>query len=187
MPESITSSSIRSLSTHGHDSPLEGPSLSQLGPHGSCGFSPVGETVCTLRGNRCMSSRKKGRRTAGTPDGACGHPERELPARPLHGFLATRSGERRFSSGKICARVHGPQNGRLHCAGAPESLVSSTQNGYPLPSTGLGRWGYMPQRTNCGKGEKQERAKKLKKKQQQKEKAPKKSSSNNLFLFGILE
>ena len=36
-------------------------------------------------------------------------------------FLATRSGECRFSSGKICARTNSPQNGRLHCGVAPEN------------------------------------------------------------------
>ena len=66
--------------------PLEGPSLGQLGPHGSWGLSPVGETACTLRGDRWTTSREKGKRTAGTPDGACGQPERELPAWPLRGF-----------------------------------------------------------------------------------------------------
>ena len=85
-----------------------------------------------------MSSRKKGRRTAGTPDGACGHPERELPARPLRGFLATRSGECRFSSGKICREDFAllPERGRLHCGGVPDrSLVRSPQES-PSPSTG---------------------------------------------------
>ena len=129
-------------SKHGPDSPLEGPSLGQLGPHGSWGFSPVGGNRCTLRGNWCTSSRKKGRRTAGTPDGACGHPERQLPARPLRGFLATRSGEGRFSSGKICARANAPQNGRLHCGGGPENKSGALHTEQsPLPFHGAGSLG----------------------------------------------
>ena len=60
---------------HGPDSPLVGPSLGQLEPHGSRGFLPKGETACTLMENWWMTSRKNGKRTAGIPDGTCGQPQ----------------------------------------------------------------------------------------------------------------
>lgn len=52
-----------------------------------------------------MYSRKKERGLPGTPDGACGQPERVVLARP---FLATHFGESRFSSANV-ARTNGPQ------------------------------------------------------------------------------
>ena len=47
MPKSITFSSISEF-VEALTPPIEGPSLGQLGPHGSWGFSPVG-------GNRLYS------------------------------------------------------------------------------------------------------------------------------------
>ena len=53
-----------------------------------------------------------------------------------------RSGEGRFSSGKICARANAPQNGRLLCGGAPANKSGALNaEEPPSPSTGPDRWG----------------------------------------------
>ena len=98
---------------------------------------------------------------------------------------STRSGEGSFSSGKICARANAPQNGRLLCGGAPENKSGALHaEESPSPSTGVGRWGLMLQRTSCGrKGKKKEKNKNEKKGRR---KEGNKSQSINLFLFGIL-
>ena len=56
-----------------------------------------------------------------------------LPTRPLRGFLATRSGEDRFSSRKVCTRANGPPDGGDSTAREHQTkpLVSSTQKSHP--------------------------------------------------------
>ena len=120
--------------SHGPDSPLEGPSLGQLEPHGSRGFLLTGETACTLRGNWWMSSRKKGKRTARTPDGTCGQPDRGITRLTLGGFLARRPGEDRFSSGKSPGGLALPRTGDSSTGGVPDvSLVRPTVEEPPFP------------------------------------------------------
>ena len=94
--------------------PLVGPSLGRLEPHGSRGFLSKGEAACTLRGNWWMSSRKNGKRTAGTPDGTCGQPGRGDYSLDPWWFSSTPSWGGRFSSGTHSARrASGPQDGKL--------------------------------------------------------------------------
>ena len=77
---------------------------------------------------------------------------------------STRSGECRFSSSKICARVNGPQNGSLYCGGTPElSLVRLTQK-RRLPLHGAGSLGLNAVEDHHLWKEREE---KLKKKQKQ--------------------
>ena len=63
------------------------------------------------------------------------------------------------------------QNGRLHCGGAPENKSGALNaDESPSPSTGLGSWGKMLQRTQLWKG-----------RRKPKEKEKKKKKSPNLF------
>ena len=66
-----------------------------------------------------MSSRKNGRRTARTPDGTCGQPERELLAWPLIVPGNPVLGGAVFPQAK-CLGGNGPHYGRLHCGGVPD-------------------------------------------------------------------
>ena len=86
-----------------------------------------------------MSSRKKGRRTAGTPNGACGHPERELPAGPLRGFLAPALGSAVFPRAKF---ARGPTVPRTEDSTAEEhqKVWCARRSRVNLP-TGVERWG----------------------------------------------
>ena len=143
------------------------------------------ETACTLRGNWCMSSRKKGRRTAGTPDGDCGQPERELPARPLRGFLAPALGSAVFPRAKFARGPTVPQNGSLHCGRAPESLVRSTQKGghLPLPRGWFAGAKCSRKPTVEREGSKREQ---IKKKKRTKKGRKENWSLSNLFQLGLL-
>ena len=137
MPKSITSSSIREFanaSEHGLDSSLGEQSPGQLGPHGSWGFSPVGGNRLYSEGELVQVLSRKGKEDCpGTPDGACGHPERELPAGPLHGFWQPALGGSFFLGQTLREGQRSP--------GWEKSPVRWTQKGPPSPSTGLGRWG----------------------------------------------
>ena len=147
-------------------------------------FSGRGKSLVLWRGNSVNVLSEK--RERGLPDfltALAGQPERELPARPLRGFLATRSGEGGFSSGKICARVNGPQNGSLRCGEAPESLVSSTQKGHTTI-----RRGWLA-RATCPRGptvEKEARESKRERKRKERKGRAVEWSLNNLSQFGIL-
>ena len=114
----------------------------------------------------CPPGKREGG-LAGTPDGACGQPERELPAGPLRGYLATRSGEGCFFL-REGQRV--PQNGRLHCGGAPDakSGVFNAGESPPLPR------GWVAG-AKCSRGptvEKEEKQEKAKQKKNVKEFTP---------------
>ena len=136
-------SGVFQCSKHGLDSSLEEPSPGQLGPHGSWGFSPVGGSRLYSEGEPVYVLSRKRKED-------CSELLTVLAVILTENCLldpcvvsSTRSGECRFSSGKICARANGPQNGNLHWRGTPESLVDSTQKEAPSPSpsTGRDRWG----------------------------------------------
>ena len=79
-------------------------------------------------------------------------------------FLATRSGECRFSSGKTCARTYGPPERETPLRGEHQKVWCELATGEsPSPSTGLGRWSKMPQRDQLRKERGSKRAKKKRK------------------------
>ena len=104
--------------SHGPDSPQEGPSLGQLEPHGSWGFLPKGEAACTLRGNWWMSSRKNGKRTAGTPDGTCGQPGRGDYSLDPWWFSSTRPGGSLFLRHMMPGGLAVPRTGDSSAGGS---------------------------------------------------------------------
>ena len=111
---------------HGPDSPQEGPSLGQLEPHGSWGFLPKGETACTLRGNWWMSSRKNGKRTAGTPDGTCGQPGRGDYSLDPWWFSSTRPGGSLFLRHMMPGGLAVPRTGDSSAGGSTRPDWSGT-------------------------------------------------------------
>ena len=125
------------LSKHGLDSPLEGPSLGQLGPHGSWGFSPVGGNRLYSEGELVLVLSIKGKED-------CPELPTVLAVILKENYLldpcvvsSNPLWEARLSSSKISTRVNGPQDGRLLCGGAPE-IGALDAEGATLPSYGAG-------------------------------------------------
>ena len=143
------------------------------------------ETACTLRGNWCMSSRKKGRRTARNSWRWLRSTWKRTTRSTLAWISSTRSGECCFSSGKICARANGPPERKPPLRESTrKSGALDAEGGAPSPSTGLVCWGEMLQKTNCGKRGKQERTNKKKKRTKKGRKEN--WSLSNLFQLGLL-
>ena len=63
-------------------------------------FSGRGKPLVLWRGTSASPLEKRERGLLGTPDGACGQPERELPALTLVWISSNRSGEGRFPLGQ---------------------------------------------------------------------------------------
>ena len=157
IPQSITFGSILEFFKlqHGHDSsPAE---LSLAKPAGTPWvlgfFSGRGKPLALLGGTGARPLKKRERGLPGTPDGACGQPERELLARPWVDYPLW--GVPLFLGQKLSRGPTVPRTGDSSARGEPESP----------PSTGLGHWGKTPQR---GDHLWKERAKNKKKKSKKK-------------------
>ena len=134
MPESITSNSISRFSSfkHGLDSsPVEPGSWPARAPWVLGFFSGRGKPLVLWRGNRCKSSREKGKRTDRNSWRYLRPSWKRTTCSTLAWFLAPALGSAVFPRAKFARGPTVLQNGRLHCGGAPESLVRSTQVGHP--------------------------------------------------------
>ena len=128
-------------------------------------FSGRGKPLVLWRGTGASPLEKRERGLLGTPDGACGQPERELPALTLVWISSNPLWGGPFSPRANFAR--GPtvsRTGSLGCTGAPESLVRSTQKGHPP----LPRGAKCSRGTNCGKRGKLERENQKRKRKERK-------------------
>ena len=152
--------------------------LAWLGPHGSWGFSPVGGNRLYSEGEPVNVLSRKGKEDCRNSWRCLRSTRKRTTCSTLAWISSTRSGEGWFTSGKICARANGPQNGSLRCGGALESLVRSTQKGHPpLPQ------GWVAG-AKCSRGPPLEREGKQEK--AKKEKNEKKRKIIAKYVFGIL-
>ena len=170
----------------GLDSSLAEPSLGQLGPHGSWGFSPVGGNRLYSEGEPVNVLSRKGKEDCRNSWWYLRSTWKRTTCSTFAWFLATRSGECRFSSGKICARAYGPQNGILLGGGRTRRFgASSPQESLPPLPRGWVAGAKRPRGgTTCGRrGEVSEQKTKKKSRNQTGRKAF--PHQNSLFQFGI--
>ena len=156
---------------------------SQLGPHGSWGFSPVG-------GNRSHSEGEpvhilSGRGLPGTLDGARGHPEKELPARPLRGFLAPALGSAVFPRANVREGQRSPERKTALRRSTRKVWCGRRRRVHPPLPRGWVAGAKCSRGPTVGREERKKR--KGKKKESVRTPPPHKNTlPNDLFQFGIL-
>ena len=113
-------------------------------PMGLGVFSGRGKPLALFGGTGASPLAKRERGLPGTPNDACGQPERELLARPLVDFplwgVPFFLGQN-LSRGPMVPRTGTPFGGSTRKSGA-----RSPQESHPPPAKGLGRWDKTPQK-----------------------------------------
>ena len=156
MPKSITSSSIPEFfnaPSTAMTPPLRDRVLASWDP---MGFSGRGKPLALWGGTGASPLEKRERGLPGTPDAACGHPERDLVVPCV--VSSTRSWGVPFFLGQNLREGQWSPGRKPPLRGTPESLVISTPERHPPLPRGLDHWGEFSRRSTVEKGGKQDKA-----------------------------